>query len=55
MKEDDLHGASVSGDGRADEGEQKNGGRIIGIKKKHRPHIHDLVGESEVAAFFSRS
>lgn len=55
MKEDDLHGASVSGDGKADEGEQKNGGRIIGIKKKHRPHIHDLVGESEVAAFFSRS
>lgn len=34
MKEDDLHGASVSGDGGADEGEQK---RNSNNKHKKKP------------------
>lgn len=35
--------------------ESKKEGRITSIKRSHCPHIHDLAGESEVTAFFSRS
>lgn len=47
VKEDDLHGASESRDGGADEGEQ-NSGKNDKHKRSHCPHIHDLAGESEV-------